>query len=157
MRGYAFKGFLRCTLAATLALVVLLFAFVMRASAFSTLESRAIGLGGRASTTEYYLYDPSSGAVRKTKLTLAELFWKEGESVRFVFSDGGAEEFMQSVLDCYNAEIRVREETGSTSSAYAYSLLLGKGLFVGGERVNLHIAVRGNAVAVGTPIIFGGY
>ena len=157
MRAYAFKGFFACAFAVVFSLAITAFSFLLHLSSLSPVARLAEDLGGAAGTAEYYLYTPSSGAVRKSELTLVEALQKEGESVRFTFSEGGVDEFVKSVLRYYKAEVCFCERVGEVVSTYARSNRLGEGVTVEGKRVNLHIAVRGNAVAVGTPIIFGGY
>ena len=49
------------------------------------------------------------------------------------------------------------ETEGGVTNYYLYSEKLGEGIALGGYVVNLHIAVRGERTAVGTPMIFGGF
>ena len=54
-------------------------------------------------------------------------------------------------------ELVCREDAAGVSNYYFYSRRLGGGVELYGARVNLHVAVRGGAAAVGSPLIFGGY
>ena len=51
----------------------------------------------------------------------------------------------------------LRSGTGEIVSYYCRSPLLGEGILLNGERVNLHIAAGGGQTAAGTPLIFGGF
>ncbi len=66
--------------------------------------------------------------------------------------------------DCYEqlknkfqAKLLLSEEACGVKNYYLYSPKLGKTIKIGGKNVNLHVAVKENTTAVGTPIIFGGY
>ena len=74
-----------------------------------------------------------------------------GESARF---EGDVHE---ELLRSLRAEVVFCERTGGVVSYYCRSPLLGSGVLLGGERVNLHIAVGGGRTAAGTPVIFGGF
>ena len=75
----------------------------------------------------------------------------KGESVRY---EGDRYEELKSAFD---AELLFTETEGGVTNYYLYSSRLGGGIALGGYLVNLHIAVRENRTAVGTPIIFGGF
>ena len=75
----------------------------------------------------------------------------KGESVRY---EGDRYEELKSAFD---AELLFTETEGGVTNYYLYSGKLGGGIALGGYLVNLHIAVRGERTAVGTPIIFGGF
>lgn len=49
------------------------------------------------------------------------------------------------------------QESADVTDYYYYSAYLSGGVTVAGVPVNLHIAVRGSAASVGSPLIFGGY
>lgn len=57
----------------------------------------------------------------------------------------------------YGAELLFTESAGGVTNYYYYSARLGGAVMLGGYAVNLHVAVRGQGAAVGSPLIFGGY
>ena len=75
----------------------------------------------------------------------------KGESVRY---EGNRYEELKSSFD---AELLFTETEGNVTNYSLFSKKLGGGIALGGYQVNLHIAVRENRTAVGTPIIFGGF
>lgn len=66
-----------------------------------------------------------------------------------------------------NRYLQLKEEFGATllfceracgvSNYYLYSPKLKHAVYLNGHAVNLHIAVRGDTTAAGTPLIFGGF
>lgn len=74
-----------------------------------------------------------------------------GESVRY--EGDRAEELAAS----FRARLVFSEEQGGVKNYYLFSPFLGEGVELCGKRVNLHIAVRENRTAAGTPLIFGGF
>ena len=129
--------------------VSLLFGFATRAlrvSKFADISGERV----------FYLYSASSQAKCVSTLSFLDIFCVKGESVAFdVETDG--ETLAREIALRYGAEIILREEAGDVVSYYAYTPAWGERVCVGGKAVNLHIAVRENACAVGTPIIFGGF
>ena len=75
----------------------------------------------------------------------------QGESVRY---DGDRYEELKKAFD---AELLFTETEGGVTNYYLYSPKLSGGIALNGYLVNLHVAVRENRTAVGTPIIFGGF
>lgn len=151
---YGFRQFLKAAGAIFAALLVAFCVYLMHAASFS---------GGEAT---YYLYSASSQAEIRSALSLADLAHLKGESVVYVFeSDGGAkgagtdcaEAIAEELKSAYRAELCFVEDVGGTVSFYCYSGELKGGVLINGRLINLHIAVRADSVAVGTPIIFGGY
>ena len=57
----------------------------------------------------------------------------------------------------YGARLVAEQTSADVTDYYYYAPCLGGGIRVGGRRVNLHVAVRGEGAAVGYPLIFGGY
>lgn len=57
----------------------------------------------------------------------------------------------------YSAELLFEERAGDTVNYYYYSPSFHSFIYINGFAVNMHIAVRGNDLSIGTPIIFGGY
>ena len=74
-----------------------------------------------------------------------------GESA--VFQGDRAEELLRA----YRARVLFIEEAAGTVSYYCQSPLLGEGLLLNGEEVNLHIAAGRGQTAAGTPLLFGGF
>lgn len=113
--------------------------------------------GGKEYT--FYLKSPSSQAqILRCPTPFAPLcrfFIRAqltGEST--VYRSGNAYE----LLVRYGGELLFQERAAGVTSYYGYAPGLGEGILLGGEWVNLHIAVRADgSVCVGTPIIFGGY
>ena len=75
----------------------------------------------------------------------------KGESVRY---EGDRYEELKNA---FRAELLVTETEGGVTNYYLYSPKLSGGIALNGYLVNLHVAVRENRTAVGTPIIFGGF
>lgn len=146
---YGLRQFLKAAAALAGALLSALFVYLMHSSTFA---------GGEST---YYLYSASSQAEIRSTLSLADLAHLKGESAVYVGvqSETGesAEEVVKRITAAYRAEICFVEEIGGTASFYCYSGDLKDGVILNGKKVNLHIAVRADSVAVGTPIIFGGY
>lgn len=114
----------------------------------------------------YYLDSSSSQALRKTELSLRDIGRVKGECVRVNFSkkEGGMyalnddyDALVQEITDRYSAKILFQEETCGITSYYAYTPLWGDCVIVDGKRINLHIVVKKEGYAVGTPMIFDGY
>jgi len=139
-----------CTL---LSIAVCLSAFVVFQSA------KVCRLSAIQGQRTFYLYSLSSQATQKQTLKFSDLFRVQGESVRFDFSDTDDKKqaLVQEILQTYRAELVVKEEILGTVSYYAYAPTLFNGVYVNGKKVNLHIAIGETQVAVGTPIIFGGF
>lgn len=109
---------------------------------------------------EYYLYSPSSQSVIKSSLTLSDLPFLRGESIwldREGKSTLECEALVAELLAQYEAEVLKKEEFADGVSYYCYSEKLKKGIILDGVTVNLHLVVKENCIALGTPVIFGGY
>ena len=99
----------------------------------------------------YYLDSASSGAIVKTELTVWDFFRVRGESV--VMESGDPD----TIAAAFGG-VRVGEERAGDTVSYYYRVAAWGGcMAIGGEAVNLHIAVGENRVVVGTPVIFGGF
>lgn len=146
---FGFKQFLKTSAALAAALGCAAFVRIMHAASFS---------GGESS---YYLYSVSSQAEIKPALSLSEFGNLTGECAEYVLDESfgavTAEELTERIRKEYRAQICFSESACGTVSFYAYSPSLKGGVLLNGYKVNLHIAFRGNSVAVGTPMIFGGY
>ncbi len=105
----------------------------------------------------FYLYSASSQARQKENITLAELSWVRGESVRFTIDEGAGETLVKELLEECGGEIVLVEEACGVLSYYCYTPSISRRTFVEGKPVNLHIALTKTQAAVGSPIIFGGF
>lgn len=102
----------------------------------------------------YYLRSQSSQALIKNRLSPLDFSLMEGESVSFSYTDIlEVEKLMQD----FQAQVLFTENVGGTTSYYCYSPHMRSGVRLGEYFVNLHIAVRGDRCAVGSPMIFGGF
>ena len=137
----AVKTFFACLVAAG----VCFFLMCARGSAFPFLK------GERT----YYLYSPSSQAVIAKEYSLKDYFRLKGESV--VVWTQKPKNVMEEIVKELKATVLFEEEVDGVHSYYCRAHGLFKGVQVNGVFVNLHIVVKENSVAVGTPIIFGGY
>ena len=114
--------------------------------------------GGVEMGREYYLYSPSSQAKITASLSLADYFSLVGEKYTLRFpSAEDANAYAEKLLIEKGARMVYEERVAGVRSIYAYTADGRKGVLVCGGRVNLHLAICGEEVQVGTPIIFGGY
>ena len=111
----------------------------------------------------YFLDSASSQGLRKEGLSVSDLTRVKGECVFTEIStyDGGRyltnEEIADKITTQYGAKILFTEEIGGVVSYYAYTPQWRECVYIDGRKVNLHIALRKNCLAVGTPIIFDGF
>ncbi len=111
----------------------------------------------------YFLDSASSQGLRKKNLTLAELTRVKGECVSTkitAYAKGDCltnEEVARDIVKRYDAQILFTEEVEGVVSYYAYTPRWKDDLYINGVKVNLHIAVGEECLAVGTPIIFDGF
>lgn len=149
-----------------------LFALVLGAAfVFAFFAARTCRLAAISGERSFYLDSASSQSLCKNTLSPWEIFRVRGESVCCAIADfdGGryantaqneetvAAEIAQAIAEKYGAEWIFSEEVCGVTSFYGYSERLAQGVRVNGARINLHVAVRDGRVAVGTPIIFGGF
>ena len=120
-------------------------------SAITLLSATAFPFDG---DKEYYLYSPSSQAQIKSEVSILEMPFIRGESVRLTCQ---ADVVLETVLSKYSASVVKVEEFCDGVSYYCYSPKLKKGIVIDGVMINLQIAVKDESVVMGTPIIFGGY
>lgn len=103
----------------------------------------------------YELYVGSSSApVLVTEDPLGEKLRMgliSGESVRY------GTDCAEELIARFRAKLLFTENVCGVTNYYLSSPLLGEGVELKGEFVNLHIAVREGRTAVGTPLIFGGF
>lgn len=159
MRLNGLKRFM-ATLAATLVAV----ATLLSARCFSV--CRLSRLDGERT---FYLYSASSQALCKKTLSFTDVFFVQGESVRFLWKkqgfggattssvNGSQTALAEEIANYFGAEILFIEKTNGTLSVYCHSGQMQGGVRLQGEWVNLHIALRGQTCAVGTPLIFDGF
>lgn len=100
----------------------------------------------------FYLHSESSQAQVKRTLSLSDYGNIKGESITL-----NEKIELKSVLEKYDAYIIMEETCGETTSYYCYSPRLYNSVTLGGNAVNLHIAVGAETTTLGTPIIFGGF
>ena len=138
------KELLKTTGIIFLCVLSALFALALHSSpVFGRGEGYEISLGASSSAEQIVTENPLL-----VKLLCAG---EKGESVRY---EGDRYEELKSSFD---AELLFTETEGSVTNYYLYSPKLGGGIALGGYLVNLHVAVRENRTAVGTPVIFGGF
>ena len=153
MFGYRLKNLICVALAV---IFCLFFAVGVRAAAIT----RFADIPGKR---VYFLDSPSSQGLRKERLTVGELTRVKGECVFTDISayDGGRyltkEEIACEIVARYGAEIHFTEEINGVVSYYAYTSNWQDNLYINGVKVNLHIAIGEERLAVGTPIIFDGF
>jgi hypothetical protein len=123
-----------------------------------SLQSQTVFPVGESYT--FYLDSPSSRAKTivcdsSTPLSAVRLCLSTrltGEST--VYPSADADEIAEN----YQATLLFQEEAAGVASYYFYTPLFKNGISLGGQTVNLHIAVRQDGtVAVGTPLLFGGF
>lgn len=103
---------------------------------------------------ELYLGDSSSAKVVSSENPALDKLLHagvKGESVRYTG------DLYETIRGRFHAELLFTEEAAGVVSYYLYSPMLGGGVLLGGEAVNLHIAVGHGQTAAGTPLIFGGF
>lgn len=111
----------------------------------------------------YFLDSPSSQGLRKKQLSFGDLTRVKGECVSTSISayNGGRyltkEDLAEEIALKYGAEILFCEETDGVVSYYAYTDAWRDELYLYGTKINLHIALDGERLTVGTPIIFDGF
>lgn len=115
----------------------------------------AFSLPVSAKSMEYYLFDASSQAKIETEVAAFDLLCVRGESAEYETEEATA--FLEKTLKTYRAEILFTEEICGVRSYYCYSPRLGKTTILKGYAVNLHVAIDGTRIKIGTPVIFGGY
>ncbi len=152
---YSLKGWSVRLLAVATAAAVIFFLFLFPFSAF---DQSPVLQGAKLEERAYYLYSPSSWAAEKTSLALWELPFVEGEKRVYVCdSRQDAKALAEEILREYGGYNLWTEEVDGILSYYAQSEKLDRQVRIGQKIVNLHIALDGERVAVGTPLLFGGY
>ena len=114
-------------------------------------------------TRMYFLDSASSQGLQKNNLSIFDLARVKGECVQTEISayvNGRIltqKEIAEEITQKYQAEILFCEEVNGIVSYYAYVSAWSDGVWLYGQKVNLHVAVGEDCLSVGTPIIFGGY
>lgn len=153
MFAYRFKNFICLALAVIFCLFFAVGVKAVNVSRLSEIEGEHT----------YFLDSASSQGLRKKTLSLADLTRVKGECVHTLLSEyeGGRyatkSDVAQAIAQKYGAEILFTEEVGETVSYYGYTSKWTDGLYLYGSKINLHIAIEGDRLAVGTPIIFDGF
>ena len=131
---------------------------LLGASATRTVRLRLDGLSLGAGERTYYLYSASSQAKIKKHISLRERAFLQGESVEYSLLTGtDGEELAYSILKELGGELLFTEYACGVRSYYAYAPDLYNAVGIKDTRVNLHVAVKDGRIAVGSPLIFGGY
>ena len=141
---------MRKTLQATKAIITLLLAILCALFALVLCYSPVFDMG------EVYEVSYGLSSSAQTKRTENPLFEKltgavAGESVRY------SGDCYLGLKEKFGATLLFTEEACGVTNYYLYSPYLGRCVELGGERVNLHIAVSSEQTAAGTPLIFGGF
>lgn len=158
MAFWRLKRFFQRAAAIAAALFLALFLLAIHSSRLPQTEVRA-------DRREYYLYSASSQAQIRETYDFSEWFCVEGECAFYSseeickrFAGGEARSaFKDDLIETTGATVCFEEEICGTRSYYCYSPQLRGGVILNGFMVNLHIAARENSVAVGSPVVFGGY
>ncbi len=125
------------------ALLLLLFLFILRAPLFAGGKNYVFYTGNSSSAQQIFSQNPALD-----KLTLGNI---KGESAEY---DGNR---LQEIVKTFQARLVFCEEACGVKNYYFYSERLSSAVYLNGEAVNLHVALRESSTAVGSPLIFGGY
>ena len=152
MFKYLFKTFFTVFLATVVAVLSLFFVWSINVCRLSSLSGERV----------FYLHSATSQGLRKTGLVLADFVNVRGESVCFGLekqaqTEGEGLEIAREIAEKFGAEILKVESCDTLFSYYAYTPRWADGVFVDGQKINLHVAVSGGRCVVGTPIIFDGF
>lgn len=152
MVKYLIKTFFTVFLATTLAVI----------SLFCVWSANVCRLSALSGERVFYLHSASSQGLRKTGIALADFTKVRGESVCFALEDcaktqADALQIAQEIAAEFGAEILKTETCSGVYSYYAHTPRWADGILVGGQIINLHVAVSGGRCVVGTPIIFDGF
>lgn len=149
MFGYLCKTFFTVFLATVVGVAALFCVWSLNVCRLFAIEGERV----------FYLQSASSQGLRKTELAFPDFTKVRGESVRFSIAEKGksAESLAEEITAKYGAEILRVEESCGVISYYAYAPQWLDGIWLDGEKINLHIAVSTSFCTVGTPIIFDGF
>lgn len=140
-------------------LTVFLAAVVGVAALFCVWSLNVCRLSAIAGERVFYLHAASSQGLRKTELAFPDFTKVRGESVRFstAGSEKNARDLAEEIAQKYGAEILRTEQSCGVISYYAYAPQWSDGIWIDGQKINLHVAVSAGFCTVGTPIIFDGF
>lgn len=150
---YRFKGFVCTLLAVMIGIGCCGLVKAAHLSRFADIDG----------TRTYFLDSASSQGLQKNTLSFLDVARVKGECVRTEISAyaGGRtlskEEIAEEITRKYKANVLFYEEVDGILSYYAYVADWADGIWLYGQKVNLHVAVGETYLSVGTPIIFGGY
>ena len=152
MVKYLIKTFFTVFLATAVAVISLFCVWSVNVCRLSSISGERV----------FYLHSASSQGLRKTGLALADFTKVRGESVCFalearVETQAAALQIAREIAAEFGAEILETETCGDVYSYYAHTPRWTDGILVGGQAINLHVAVSGERCVVGTPIIFDGF
>ncbi len=152
MFKYLIKTFFTVFLATAVAVIALFCVWSVNVCRLSSISGERV----------FYLHSASSQGLRKTGLALADFTKVRGESVCFALettlkTDEESLKLAQEIAAEFGAEILKTEACGEVISYYAHTPRWANGVFVDGQKINLHVAVSGERCVVGTPIIFDGF
>lgn len=143
------KSFFKTVLTLIISVVLCLFVAVLNVTAFPFEGEK-----------EYYLSSASSQSLIKSNLSISDLPYLRGESVRVSYegeTDKVKQVYLCEILEKYRATIIKIEDYEDGTSYYCYSARFKQGVNVEGKTINLHIVMKEKEMAIGTPLIFGGY
>ena len=142
------KEFLRSCLAAVAVLLCGAILLLANVSRFPFLSGERV----------FYLNSASSQGLRSQKVELSQILNVKGESVCVRISDEAqAEAVLLEVFEMLHAEVLLEERACGVTSYYAYTAEFADGIYIEGVKINVHVAVCGNRLVVGSPIIFDGF
>lgn len=125
------------------AVCVFFFYLLYRAPVFGRGERYTLYFGGNSSAEALVTEEPLLA-----KLLIGKV---AGESAEY-----RGDRYL-ALKQCFRARLLFCETACGVKNYYLHSPLLGEGVLLCGEEVNLHIVVSGERTAVGTPLIFGGF
>ena len=106
----------------------------------------------------FYLNSASSQGLRSETVEFSNLLSIRGESIRLtVVDEEQGKVAARQIFKMFNAEILSVEHACGVTSYYGYTSNFANGVYVNGQKVNLHVAVCGTRLVVGAPIIFDGF
>ncbi len=106
----------------------------------------------------FYLYSASSQGLRAPNIELPQINNIRGESVCMSVSDEAqAQAVIEQLLKTFHAEVLREERACGVTSYYAYTAAFSDGIYIEGAKINLHVAVCGTRLIIGSPIIFDGF
>ena len=142
------RRFFAALLLAALCAAMLALPQMLRGGLLFTGAQRYLFYAGGASSQARMV--PASAA--EAPLVRALLVGRSGESACYADAESA---FAQA--ERYGARLLFCERAGDVVNYYYSAPALGGGVWLEGQPVNLHVAVRGQGACIGSPLIFGGY